>query len=94
MTPTSFQIFYKHSHCILGEGAVIERLRRNSGFELDPHIVIRPSSMTDRNVSPWRPSIGSIWTSAANSACHSSFPPRPGVLAGNGSQRPVARIET
>ncbi len=29
----------ENSHCILGEGAVIERLRRDSSFELDPHIV-------------------------------------------------------
>jgi homocysteine S-methyltransferase len=32
------QILEKYS-CILGEGAVIERLRRNSDFELDPLIV-------------------------------------------------------
>ena len=34
-----FQDFFEKSRCILGEGAVIERLRRNSGFELDPHVV-------------------------------------------------------
>ena len=34
-----FSEFLKGSRCILGEGAVIERLRRNSSFELDPHIV-------------------------------------------------------
>lgn len=34
-----FPEFFKKSKCILGEGAVIERLRRNSEFELDPHIV-------------------------------------------------------
>jgi len=39
MTSTAFQMFYERSTCILGEGAVIERLRRNSDFELDPHIV-------------------------------------------------------
>ncbi len=39
MTSTAFQMLYKASACILGEGAVIERLRRNSDFELDPHIV-------------------------------------------------------
>lgn len=39
MTPTAFPLFYKDSACILGEGAVIERLRRNSTFELDPHVV-------------------------------------------------------
>ncbi|WP_372677159.1 homocysteine S-methyltransferase family protein [Desulfosarcina sp.] len=39
MTPTSFQIFYERSASILGEGAIIERLRRNGDVELDPHIV-------------------------------------------------------
>ncbi|MDX2492137.1 homocysteine S-methyltransferase family protein [Desulfosarcina sp.] len=39
MTPASFRMFYTNSPCILGEGAIIERLRRNSDFELDPHIV-------------------------------------------------------
>jgi homocysteine S-methyltransferase len=39
MTSTAFQMLYKGSACFLGEGAVIERLRRNSDFELDPHIV-------------------------------------------------------
>lgn len=36
---TSFLKLFERSPCILGEGAVIERLRRNSDFELDPHIV-------------------------------------------------------
>lgn len=31
--------FIDNSSCILSEGAVIERLRRDSDFELDPHIV-------------------------------------------------------
>lgn len=31
--------FFKNSRAVLGEGAVIERLRRDSDFELDPHIV-------------------------------------------------------
>jgi homocysteine S-methyltransferase len=39
MNHTSFSELFERSPCILGEGAVIERLRRNSGFELDPHIV-------------------------------------------------------
>jgi len=39
MNPTSFNIFFDRFSCILGEGAVIERLRRNSDFELDPFIV-------------------------------------------------------
>jgi homocysteine S-methyltransferase len=39
MNHTSFPELFERSLCILGEGAVIERLRRNSGFELDPHIV-------------------------------------------------------
>ena len=34
-----FPEFFAKSQCILGEGAVIERLRRNSEFDLDPHIV-------------------------------------------------------
>ena len=34
-----FPEFFEKSRCILGEGAVIERLRRNSEFELDPDIV-------------------------------------------------------
>jgi S-methylmethionine-dependent homocysteine/selenocysteine methylase len=35
----SFAEFFEKSGCILGEGAVIERLRRNSEFDLDPYIV-------------------------------------------------------
>jgi homocysteine S-methyltransferase len=31
--------FIENSSCILGEGAVIERLRRDSSFELDPDVV-------------------------------------------------------
>ncbi|HBD09111.1 MAG TPA: homocysteine methyltransferase, partial [Syntrophobacteraceae bacterium] len=34
-----FSQFFDRFPCILGEGAVIERLRRHSGLELDPHIV-------------------------------------------------------
>ncbi|NIV92421.1 homocysteine S-methyltransferase family protein, partial [candidate division KSB1 bacterium] len=34
-----FPEFLKNAKCILGEGAVIERLRRDSKFELDPEIV-------------------------------------------------------
>lgn len=39
MNRTPFSEFLERSPCILGEGAVIERLRRNSDIELDPHIV-------------------------------------------------------
>ncbi|MDF1593419.1 MAG: homocysteine S-methyltransferase family protein [Desulfobacterales bacterium] len=39
MISTPFPEFLKQSPCILAEGAVIERLRRSSSFELDPHIV-------------------------------------------------------
>ncbi|MGD8333088.1 MAG: homocysteine S-methyltransferase family protein [Desulfobacterales bacterium] len=39
MNHLPFPQFFEKSECILGEGAVIERLRRNSAFELDPHIV-------------------------------------------------------
>jgi S-methylmethionine-dependent homocysteine/selenocysteine methylase len=34
-----FPEFFEKYQCILGEGAVIERLRRSSEFELDPHLV-------------------------------------------------------
>jgi len=39
MSISNFSTLLQQTPCILGEGAVIERLRRDSGFELDPHIV-------------------------------------------------------
>ena len=39
MNPDSFPELLKGAPRILGEGAVIERLRRNSAIELDPHIM-------------------------------------------------------
>ncbi|MCJ7538882.1 MAG: hypothetical protein MUO88_04370, partial [Desulfobacterales bacterium] len=39
MNQTPFPKFFEKSPIILGEGAVIERLRRNTDFELDPFIV-------------------------------------------------------
>ncbi len=39
MKPASFAEFIDQNRCILGEGAVIERLRRISGMELDPYLV-------------------------------------------------------
>jgi len=39
MNQIPFPEFFEQSPTILGEGAVIERLRRNTGFELDPIIV-------------------------------------------------------
>ncbi len=39
MPPTTFEDIFHRSACILGEGSLIERLRRNSPFELDPFIV-------------------------------------------------------
>ena len=39
MNQMPFPEFFEQSPTILGEGAVIERLRRNTGFELDPFIV-------------------------------------------------------
>ena len=39
MTPLSFTTFYEQSGIIIGEGAVIERLRRETEWELDPHVV-------------------------------------------------------
>jgi homocysteine S-methyltransferase len=39
MNPLSFPEFLERFPCILGEGAVIERLRRTGGLELDPYLV-------------------------------------------------------
>ncbi len=39
MSETSFIHRYSSANCILGEGAVIERLRRDTRFELDPYVV-------------------------------------------------------
>ncbi len=39
MKQLSFPQLFDTTECILGEGAVIERLRRNSAFELDPDVV-------------------------------------------------------
>ncbi len=39
MNNISFAKFLENSPCILGEGAVIERLRRNGDLELDPFLV-------------------------------------------------------
>lgn len=39
MSSNAFLDLFHSSPCILGEGAVIERLRRNSSLELDPHLV-------------------------------------------------------
>jgi homocysteine S-methyltransferase len=39
MNHSSFEEFLENSPCILGEGAVIERLRRNGDLELDPYLV-------------------------------------------------------
>jgi len=39
MNKVSFQDVLRQAPCVLGEGAVIERLRRDPGIELDPHVV-------------------------------------------------------
>jgi homocysteine S-methyltransferase len=39
MNHISFAQFIENTPCILGEGAVIERLRRNNDLELDPYLV-------------------------------------------------------
>jgi len=39
MTPASFLQFFDQSDIIIGEGAVIERLRRDTEWELDPYVV-------------------------------------------------------
>ena len=38
MNRLSFLNGCEKDRCVLGEGAIIERLRRNSGFELDPYL--------------------------------------------------------
>lgn len=39
MSPPNFTDYLRQHSCILGEGAVIERLRRQPGIVLDPHLV-------------------------------------------------------
>lgn len=39
MSTTDFPVLLAQAPVILGEGAVIERLRRTTDFELDPHVV-------------------------------------------------------
>ena len=39
MTPEPFSRFFDQSDIIIGEGAVIERLRRDTEWELDPYVV-------------------------------------------------------
>jgi homocysteine S-methyltransferase len=39
MSQSTFQEILRQSACVLGEGAVIERLRRDGSIKLDPHIV-------------------------------------------------------
>src|ERR1700731_3181441 len=39
MNHISFAEFLEGAPCILGEGAVIERLRRNNDLKLDPYLV-------------------------------------------------------
>ena len=62
MNHIPFAEFLERFPCILGEGAIIERLRRNGGLDLDPYLVNSDSFMKSRNVRPWKPSVGSTWT--------------------------------
>jgi len=39
MNQITFAEYFASTHCILGEGAVIERLRRNNDLKLDPYLV-------------------------------------------------------
>ena len=89
MNQITFAEFLESTHCILGEGAVIERLRRSATWNSTPIWSIRPLSMRMRNARPWRPSVGSTWTLVATTVCRCCCPPRPGGQAGNGSLRPV-----
>jgi hypothetical protein len=62
-----FPEFFEKSQCILGEGAVIERLRRNS----------------ESSVLRFPESIGNILILASNIISPCSFPPQPGEQAEN-----------
>ena len=89
MNPTPFSDFLKQSKCILGEGAVIERLRRNPDCELDAHIVNSGFIYHATQRAALAAICGSTWTSASGTICRCSSPPPPGVPAGSGSRPPV-----
>ena len=90
MTSTAFQMLYKVQP-VLGEGAVIERLRRNSDFELDPHIV-NSAFIYDQ---PKRESLAAIYRQYLDIGRQFDLPlilpPRPGGPVRNASPRPDMR---
>jgi hypothetical protein len=75
----AFQKFLETSPVILGEGAVIERLRRMPDIRLDEHVVNSALIYDDRGGVPWRRSAASTLPSAAATACRFCSPPPPGV---------------
>ena len=91
MNQTPFPEFFEKSPIILGEGAVIERLRRNTDFEQILLSLIQHLFMTKKNVQLLRPYIGSTWTSAFSMICRFYYPPLPGGPVGSGSQPPVMK---
>ena len=62
MNHISFAEFLESAPCILGEGAVIERLRRNNDLKLDPYLVNSAFIYEDAKRVARRPSVGSTWT--------------------------------
>jgi hypothetical protein len=88
MNQMPFPEFFEQSPTILGEGAVIERLRRNTGFELDPFIV-NSAFIYDKGR---RAALETIYRQYLDiMICLSSFPPQPGGPVGNASQPPAMR---
>ena len=84
MKPLPFTEFFERSRCILGEGAVIERLRRDSDFELNPHIVNSALFMIRTSVPQLPESFDNILTLVSKTIFPYSCPPQPGGPAWNG----------
>ena len=52
MNRSSFLEFFHQAPLMLGEGAVIERLRRDTEFELNPHVVNSDFIYNEKNEQP------------------------------------------
>ena len=88
MNQITFAEYFASTHCILGEGAVIERLRR-SGLELDPYLVNSAFIYEDAKRAAMETICRRYLDIGATTVCRSCCPRRPGGQAGNGSLRPV-----
>ena len=69
MAPTDIKQFLRRHRCILGEGAVIERLRR-SGLELDPQVVNSAFIYEEKK----RAAIEAIYQQYLNIGCEYDLP--------------------